>query len=120
MEVLRVIMYVSDLIAGICKAYDFMISSDNSIHTSSCNIFHLSTGKPTSLNALKNSIESILNIDLQTNYVDSRSGEVEKNFADFSKAQELLDFNPVYNFDQGLRNMIEWFTSNCIPLNSEK
>ena len=46
---------------------------------------------------------------LQPGYRDFRAGDVKHSFADISKAQGLLGYEPSHNIDHGLTEAIEWY-----------
>jgi len=37
-----------------------------------------------------------------------RLGDIRHNFADLSKARELLDFEPLITFERGIQRFVEW------------
>lgn len=41
--------------------------------------------------------------------VDTRNGDVPRNFADISKAERLLAWSPKISLEQGLRKTVSWF-----------
>ena len=45
--------------------------------------------------------------------------EVNRLFADNSKAKELLGWEPSVDFDEGLQNVIEWIKKNLGNYKSE-
>ncbi|MCB8651076.1 GDP-mannose 4,6-dehydratase, partial [Fusobacterium ulcerans] len=36
-------------------------------------------------------------------------GDVEKTYADISKAKEILGYNPKTNFEDGIKKFVEWY-----------
>ena len=42
----------------------------------------------------------------------SRLGDVRDSNADISKAKELLDYNPEYDFKAGIELAIDWYKEN--------
>ncbi len=73
------------------------------------NTFHLSTGIETSLNHLISIVEEVSNKKLQINYLPSRVGEVYRNFADYSKAEAQLNFQPNKNLKPIIMETLDWF-----------
>ena len=54
--------------------------------------------------ALDKNIEPIFGPD--------RKGDIKHSNADISKAQELLGYDPEYDFERGLNEAIEWYKNN--------
>lgn len=54
--------------------------------------------------ALDKDIEPIFGVD--------RPGDIKHSNADISKAKELLNYNPEYDFAKGLKEAIEWYKEN--------
>ncbi|MGV9199897.1 MAG: epimerase, partial [Promethearchaeia archaeon] len=83
--------------------------------TQDCEIFQLGTGVETSVNHLVELLRTIANsrdLKVKTQYSKKRPGEIEKNYADISKAQEGLDFNIHYTLEAGLQKTFRWFQTN--------
>ena len=36
-------------------------------------------------------------------------GDVEKTYADISKAKEILGYNPKTNFEDGIKKFVDWY-----------
>jgi UDP-glucose 4-epimerase len=47
--------------------------------------------------------------NLKAIYVDPRPTEVQRLYADISKAKELLDFTPKIQFEQGIALLMDWY-----------
>ncbi|HEU5121143.1 MAG TPA: GDP-mannose 4,6-dehydratase [Candidatus Nitrosocosmicus sp.] len=47
--------------------------------------------------------------NLKAIHVDARPTEVQRLFADISKAKELLDFTPKIQFEQGISLLMDWY-----------
>ena len=39
-------------------------------------------------------------------------GDVERTFADISKAKELIGYNPKTSFKKGIENFVKWYKTN--------
>lgn len=90
-------IHVSDLCGGIALAVDSSALRNE--------VLHLATGKDTSLRELANLFLAQKDLDeSHLLFKDVRTGEVEKNFADYSKARELLGFEPQINIVDGVRD----------------
>ena len=76
-------------------------------------IFQIATSAETSVNEL---IERLMPVlveagieDVEVRRTAPRAGDVQRNFADTSKARRMLGWKPEVNLDEGLRRTVEWF-----------
>lgn len=53
-----------------------------------------------------------LHKDIAPIFGPERPGDIKHSNADISKAQKLLNYNPTYDFTQGLYESIEWYKKN--------
>ena len=58
--------------------------------------------------------------DREVVYTDPRPGDVERHFADTSKAKRLFDLDPKIEIGTGLARTVEWFTSRGISSQVEE
>lgn len=77
-------------------------------------VFNVASGSPIKINEAKELIEKYTNKKLNLEKRQSRLGDVKHTHANISKAQRLLGYNPTVNFDDGLKQTIEWFKSRKI------
>src|SRR5690606_17799115 len=59
-----------------------------------------------------NHLLNVLDKDIQPIFGPERKGDIRHSNADISKAKKLLDFNPDWSFDLGIREAIEWYKEN--------
>lgn len=79
-------------------------------------IYNVAVGDRTTLNDLFNAIKSSLisngiNVDLSPIYKEFRAGDVRHSQADISKAKKHLKYEPLYNFQQGIKEAVRWYIS---------
>lgn len=72
-------------------------------------VFNIGSGNRVSINHLVNKINEILGKDINPRYEDARSGEIRHSVADISKAKNILDYQPIVGFEEGLQATIEFF-----------
>jgi len=73
-------------------------------------IFNIGAGSPISLTNLANIMLKITNREhLKINYKDQRPGDIIHSYADISKANRLLKFEPEYNQENGLKEYFKWY-----------
>jgi UDP-N-acetylglucosamine 4-epimerase len=47
--------------------------------------------------------------DIKPNYGPEKKGDVKHSLADITKAREILKYEVLIDFDEGLRKTVEWF-----------
>jgi len=95
-------IHVDDLCSGISMALEAPIMGGD--------VFHLASGRETTVLELAKLLCKIAgkpNHPIQ--FKPSRRGEVARNFADYSKAKNTLNFQPVWTIEDGLAQTWEWF-----------
>ena len=53
-----------------------------------------------------------LGLDIEPNFGPDRAGDIKHSNADISKAKKLLDYDPDWSFDRGIKAAIEWYKEN--------
>lgn len=95
-------LYVDDITAGISRALNSSLSQK-------FNIFHLASGLELSLSDLAQLLFRTASNQVAINYLEPRAGEVEKTFADYSKARDILGFAPKISVEAGIMATWHWF-----------
>ncbi len=73
-------------------------------------VFNVATGGNISVNELYSKIADLLGNDLSRPiYQPSRSGDVIRSQADVSKAIQILGYEPLVNFSNGLSETMKWY-----------
>jgi UDP-N-acetylglucosamine 4-epimerase len=70
-------------------------------------VYNIAYGENYSVNYLYNSIRKSLNTTQDAIHRESRTGDVRNSLADISKARELLNYNPLFSFKDGLPITLE-------------
>jgi UDP-glucose 4-epimerase len=74
-------------------------------------VFNLGNGLRTSVNDLAKTLMALTKKDIEPVHEAERPGDVRHSFADISKAESLLNFNPRVSLEDGLLKTIEWFSN---------
>lgn len=61
------------------------------------------------INDLVEQLNTILETDLAPIHQEERPGDIKHSRADIAKARELLGFEPVVSFEEGLRRTVDWY-----------
>lgn len=96
--------YIDDIIQGVRAAIDY----DGSMHE----IFNLGESETTELKRLIELLEGSLDMHAEIDRQPMQPGDVPTTFADISKAQRLLNYNPTTKIEDGIPKFVEWFRSS--------
>lgn len=102
--------YVDDVVDGVEAAVDHVIGE------AGFRILNLGESEPIRLGDL---IEALERATGRTATIDRRPvppGDVDRTFADVSRARELLGYRPRVGLDEGLRNFVAWYRQTMQPL----
>jgi UDP-glucose 4-epimerase len=72
-------------------------------------VINLGTGKSATVNSLWEKISELAGVQDEPKSANSRPGDIRQSVAEISRAQELLDFEPRYSLEEGLRLTWEWY-----------
>ena len=72
-------------------------------------IFNLGESHVVSLKEMLETIEKVLEKKAVLDKQPMQLGDVEKTYADISKAKEILGYNPKTNFEDGIKKFVEWY-----------
>jgi UDP-glucuronate 4-epimerase len=96
--------YVSDVIAGTVAALDFLL------RTSPCfEVFNLGNANRVRLDELLEVLQRTFGRRAELRYEERPAGDVERTWADVSKARRLLGYEPRVGIEEGVRLFAEWF-----------
>ncbi|MBP5204805.1 SDR family NAD(P)-dependent oxidoreductase [Candidatus Saccharibacteria bacterium] len=99
--------YVDDIVDGIVKALDYVDSHENVYE-----IVNLGSNNPISLKEMIMAISEVLGVEPQIEQLPMQPGDVNRTYADISKARELLGYEPHTSFRQGIEKFINWSNLN--------
>jgi len=72
-------------------------------------VFNVGTGTRITLNQTLALLANLTGNKLETKYEPSRDGDIRDSQADITQAREILNYEPLVNFEEGLRRTIEWY-----------
>jgi UDP-glucuronate 4-epimerase len=97
--------YISDIIDGVMAAVD---------RTSGYEIINLGNSKTVELRRLVSLIETNLGKTAIVRRLSPQPGDVHITFADVSKAQRLLGYDPKVDIEMGIKSFVRWYKSEQI------
>ena len=92
--------YIDDIVSGILAAVKY----DQSLYE----IINIGSGRSITLLEMINTIENALHKKAVIQFVEKQMGDVERTYADISKAETLLGYHPKTSFQQGIENYVAW------------
>lgn len=83
-------------------------------------VFNVAVGDRISVIDLWRNIKKLSSSTSKIVYGPSRQGDVRDSLANISKGKELIGYNPLYKFKDGLKITFDWFINNQDFLSLEK
>ncbi len=77
-------------------------------------VVNIACGEAITVNAIIELINELLGKDVKPVYEPPRAGDVKHSHADITAARNLIGFEPVVPFRQGLEKAIDWYRHNLI------
>lgn len=74
--------------------------------------YNIAYGGRVSLNELYETLNNLLNKDINPIYGPNRKGDIKHSNADISNARKLLSYDPSYSFEDGIKLTIDWYKEN--------
>ncbi|MEH1739370.1 GDP-mannose 4,6-dehydratase [Fusobacterium varium] len=96
--------YIDDIVDGILKSIDYLFKNKDVYE-----IFNLGESHVVSLKEMVETIEKVLGKKAVLDKQPMQPGDVEKTYADISKAKEILGYNPKTNFEDGIKKFVDWY-----------
>jgi UDP-glucose 4-epimerase len=102
-EQTRDFTYVANVVDGVLRACEAPKASGQ--------VINVATGSRISLNQLFESMRRLIGADVQPLYQGDRAGDVRDSQADISRAKDILGYQPIVPFEEGLRLTVDWYRS---------
>jgi UDP-glucose 4-epimerase len=74
-------------------------------------VFNVATGHRVTLNETFRLLQGLTSYSGSLKYGPERGGDIKHSLADISKAEAALHYEPVIDFEEGLRRTVEWYRS---------
>lgn len=99
--------YIDDIVDGIIKSCDYVENNVNVYE-----IINLGSNNPISLKEMINTIGEVLNVEPNIEVLPMQPGDVDRTYADITKANKLLGYNPSITFKEGIEKFVLWYKEN--------
>lgn len=107
-ETRRDYTYIDDIVSGVVASAKLNRKFE---------AINLGNSQPVSLNEFISTLEKITSKQMQIEELPIQAGDVEQTFADISKAQNLLSYQPETSFADGLNLFVKWYQANRLHSN---
>lgn len=95
--------YVDDIVRGIEAAIRYAME-----HPRTFEILNLGGSRPTPLHRLVELLAGALGTEPEVQWLPPQPGDVERTFADVSRARDLLGYVPRVPLEEGIPRFVEW------------
>lgn len=99
--------YIDDIVDGIIKTCEY-VNNNSKVYE----ILNIGNSSPVSLKEMINVIGKTLEIEPKINKLPMQPGDVDKTYADISKAKKLIGYEPKITFEEGIQRFINWYKEN--------
>lgn len=99
--------YIDDIVDGIIKSCKYCMENKDIYE-----ILNLGNSSPITLKEMINTIAKTLKVEPKIKQLPMQPGDVDRTYADISKAKKILKYEPKISFEQGIYNFIEWYNKN--------
>ena len=96
--------YIDDIVDGIKRSCDYVMNN-NDVYE----IINLGNSSPTTLKEMINIIGEVLGVTPKIKELPMQPGDVDRTYADVSKAKRLLGYEPKTSFKDGIIKFVEWY-----------
>lgn len=99
--------YIDDIVDGIIRSCNY-VENNNDVYE----ILNLGNSSPVSLKEMINTIGQAIGVEPKIKQLPMQPGDVDRTFADISKAKKLIGYNPKTPFKEGIERFIKWYKEN--------
>lgn len=100
--------YIDDIVDGIQKSCKYCMSNKDVYE-----ILNIGNSSPVSLREMIETIGKALGKIPKIKQLPMQPGDVDRTYADVSKAKKMIGYEPKVSFEQGIKNFVEWYKQNA-------
>jgi len=76
-------------------------------------VVNIGSGKETSTNEVIDAIIDAMCISVEIDWQDDRPGDVRRHIANTYLARDLIGYDPLVSFEDGIEKTVDWYTENA-------
>ena len=99
--------YIDDIVDGIIKSCNYCMNNQDVYE-----ILNIGNSSPTTLKEMIDTIGQALGIEPKIKQLPMQPGDVDRTYADVSKAKTLIGYEPKTTFKEGIENFVKWYKEN--------
>ena len=99
--------YIDDIVDGIIKSCNYCMNNQEVYE-----ILNIGNSSPTTLKEMIDTIGQALGIEPKIKQLPMQPGDVDRTYADVSKAKTLIGYEPKTTFKEGIENFVKWYKEN--------
>lgn len=96
--------YIDDIVDGIVKSCAYVMENSNVYE-----IINIGSNNPISLKEMIEVIGKELHIEPKIKELPMQPGDVDRTYADITKAKNLIGYAPSISFEEGIKRFIKWY-----------
>ena len=96
--------YIDDIVSGVLAAYDHPPGAEKNFHA----IYNLGNDHPEELMTMVSLLETALGVEAKKEMRGMQDGDVERTWADISKARKELGYQPSTSLADGIARFVKW------------
>ena len=108
-EQTRDFTYVANVVDGVLRACGADASGQ---------VVNVATGGRVSINQLCQTLSELIGVNVSPEYAPARPGDVLHSQADISRARQLLGYEPLVSFREGLQRTVDWYRAERAAVSS--
>lgn len=74
--------------------------------------FNIAYGQRFTLNEMYESMTTLLEVDIEPQYIEARAGDIKHSLAAIGNAKEYLNYYPDWDFKKGFQATVSWYKEN--------
>lgn len=106
--------YIDDIVDGVIRSIRYVEN-----HKAVYEIINLGNSNPMSLMEMITTIARVIGVEPKLNKLPMQPGDVDMTYADISKAQDLLGYDPKTSFEQGITRFVLWLSGKSVTASKE-
>ena len=99
--------YIDDIVDGIIRSCEYTMNNSDVYE-----ILNLGNSSPVSLKEMINTIGQAVGVEPKIKQLPMQPGDVDRTYADVSKAKKLIGYEPKTSFKDGIQNFVNWYKNN--------